>query len=268
MKKELKEITPFFCLLLLFAFTSCGKKAAPEKADTGKQTNQSVVAKSIIRDNNLKPVSLDTEKDYLNSIGRMELGCTVTHIGNNLAITAGHCVAPQSWYGGAQMFNFVKNVRGCNGLSRQPNSKYEISWGVREGSQGFLKSTCLEIVAAENNRERDFAIIRLDKAPTQKMALLMNPPPAQQFRRITIYSHPQKRALEWSGECLLHTKEEGRIQYDCDTEGGSSGAAVLDADTLQIVAIHNAGTWDKWNGYNKGTTMEDIIRKLRLEFKF
>ena len=258
--------------LLLFSFVlilGCGRKV--DYSSQGK----SILSKTIIRDNDLIKVPENPNNhssllpsDFLNSIGRMEIGCTVTHIGDNLAITAGHCLAASSWYGDAT-FSFVKNI-SCNAISGRPLSFYDVSFGVRGASSGFLKGRCKKIVAAENNAFRDFAIIELDKAPVEKLPLKLSNR-AIEGNEITIYSHPGKRPLEWSQECVLLDKrsdELNRIQYDCDTEGGSSGAAVLDKDTLDIVAIHTNGTPDTYFGHNSGTTMQDIISKLRTEFDY
>ena len=258
--------------LLLFGFVlilGCGKKA------THSFQGKSVLSKTIIRDNDLVKVPKNTDNhspllssDFLNSIGRMEIGCTVTHIGDNLAITAGHCMAASSWYGDST-FSFVKNI-SCNAISGRPNSFYDVSFGVRGQSSGFLKGHCKKIVAAENNDFRDFAIIELDQAPVEKLALKLSNM-AIEGNEVTIYSHPGKSPLEWSQDCILLDKRSdklNRIQYDCDTEGGSSGAAVLDKATLDIVAIHTNGTPDTYFGHNSGTTMQDIISKLRKEFNF
>ena len=60
--------------------------------------------------------------------------------------------------------------------------------------------------------------------------------------------------------------ELNRIQYDCDTEGGSSGAAVLDTASLEIVAIHTNGTSNSYYGHNSGQPIQDIIDELKKEF--
>ena len=93
---------------------------------------------------------------------------------------------------------------------------------------------------------------------------------------MTIYSHPMKRPLQWSKTCTnLGRKDLGqwnsnrlyylnRIHYSCDTEGGSSGASVIDANTYEILAIHNSGI--AFSGdQNKATTIKDILEKLESE---
>ena len=226
------------------------------------QTPQFSNAKSIIGHNDFisAPKTInDFNSEYLSeelldSIGRMELGCTVTHIGNRLVITAGHCLSPR-------MFNFTKD-RACH-------KSYPISWGVRGTFPGYLTSRCKKIIAAENSMERDFAIIEVDYAPKSEFNLYEYETP-ERGHMLTIYSHPMKRPLQWSKNCEnLGNGNNGfyyikRIQYECDTQGGSSGAAVLDAENHEIIAIHNSGvsfSGDK----NKATPVKNILDKLEEE---
>jgi V8-like Glu-specific endopeptidase len=55
--------------------------------------------------------------------------------------------------------------------------------------------------------------------------------------------------MEWSGECELrpYNKPEQAHQkflHTCDSEGGSSGAAILDLDTLKIIGVHGGASDD------------------------
>jgi V8-like Glu-specific endopeptidase len=254
---------------LLLTASGCGKQNFKGPSSKESQFSQSL---SIIRDNNLFKVPENPDiydfllpSEILNAIGRMDIGCTVTHIGNQYGITAGHCLA-NPYIGGDRAFYFVKDV-SCNYMSRMPLSTYNVSFGVRGRSNGHLTGQCEKIIIAEYSRDLDFAIIKLTNAPDEAIWLKENSK-AIQGNKVTIYSHPNKRALEWSSNCsLLHRRRDGlnRIQYDCDTEGGSSGAAVLDVETSDIVAIHTNGTQDTYFGHNSGQPIQDIIKKLKLE---
>ena len=226
------------------------------------QSPEFLNAKSIIGSNDFVSVpktindfnSEYLSEDLLDSIGRMELGCTVTHIGNRLVITAGHCLK-------ASMFNFVKD-RACQ-------KRYPISWGVRGTFPGYLTSRCKRIVAAENSMDRDFAIIEVDYEPRSQFNLSESTLP-NQGDMLTIYSHPMKRPLQWSRDCKNLGRgsrtfyHRNRIQYECDTQGGSSGAAVLGTENNEILAIHNSGT--SFSGdKNKATPVRFILDKLEEE---
>ena len=254
-------------LILLTA--ACGKNYKQHDSSNKMGITKSL---TIIRENNLVkvPENPDLYSDLLpskvlNAIGRMELGCTVTHIGGGFAITAGHCFANP--YIREDLANFFVKDVSCNYVSGLPNSEYDVSFGVRGNSLGHVKGNCDKIIIAENSPQLDFAIVKLSQAPNEAI-FLKEKSRAIKGKEVTIYSHPSRRALEWSQDCrLLERRIDGlnRIQYDCDTEGGSSGAAVLDTENLEIVAIHTNGTSSSYYGHNSGQPIQDIIDKLKLE---
>ena len=259
----------YLFLGLVIFIVGCGKNY--KKHDYSKEIGMTN-SLTIIRENNLIEVPEDPDlyasllpSKVLNAIGRMELGCTVTHIGGKYAITAGHCFSNPYLRDDHSSF-FVKDV-SCNYLSGMPLSSYSVSFGVRGNSLGNVKGNCERIIIAENGPQLDFAIIKLSKAPVEAI-FLKEKSKAIVGKEVTIYSHPSRRALEWSQDCyLLERRRDGlnRMQYDCDTEGGSSGAAVLDTETLDIVAIHTNGTPDRYFGHNSGQPIQDIIKELKLE---
>lgn len=242
-------------------FISCGPSSSI-------QDLQFEGSKSIIGTNDLVYVPKDLtnfnekspSEDLLDSIGLMKLGCTATHIGNNVVITAGHCIHPR-------FFSFHKDLP-CT-------REFPISWGVRGRYKGYLDSKCVRIIAAENSIKRDFALIKVDRAPKDQFNIYNGGEP-ELNRSMTIYSHPMKRPLQWSKNCNnLGRKDLGqwnsnrdyylnRIHYSCDTEGGSSGAAVIDSDTYEVLAIHNSGSGFSGD-QNKATSIKDILDKLELE---
>lgn len=66
------------------------------------------------------------------------------------------------------------------------------------------------------------------------------------------------RSLEWFKVCKVTAHEHvasasvHQFAYQCDTESGSSGSAVIDVKTLQIVGIHN-GRGSFFEPYNYAT---------------
>ena len=111
---------PWHIWLLLFYMTSC---------------NQNNLTNSfrIIGSNKLSSVKInDRNKDIVNSIGRMRVGCTVAHIGRGYGITAGHC--------------FSRMLVGKKGKNLNCNlERYRMIWGFHK--QGInLKSRCQKIL--------------------------------------------------------------------------------------------------------------------------
>lgn len=164
----------------------------------------------------------------IDAVGKGSNGCTMTHIGRGYAISAGHCFSATTE---------VTKGSSCEGL--------KIQWGFREGKAPYLYTDCSHVVAMQNNLQIDFAIIKMDQEPRASIELdLKNTVP--DLLKITFLSHPQGQPLRWSQYCVI---EEGRhpdishyfFNYKCDSEAGSSGAAILDAVTLKIVGIHKGG---------------------------
>jgi V8-like Glu-specific endopeptidase len=187
------------------------------------------------------------------AIGRMmPMQCTVSHVGNGIAITAGHC------------FGKTPRSRQTNiPCITQSGNEATVEWGVRgdEFAQGYMVSRCTKILALEyHDQQTDYAIIQLSPAPNAAVPLSLARPP--QDRALTIFSHPHGRPLEWSQLCARGTQVTASVfRHDCDTEPGSSGAAVYDDPNLRVIGIHNGGHAGEYNyaTYLADTPLGDIL---------
>lgn len=192
----------------------------------------------ILGNNDLITVSADGSnvparyRSILDAFGRLLIPgsqpgtvalCTATHVGNNLVVTAGHCFGAPSTR---------RNNASCAGTS--------IEWGNRQGKSPTLVSNCTQILAMETNDSRDYAVLRVDRAPAAAVGVDLAGEPAP-GTRLTIFSHPGGRPLEWSQTCAVSPEGGDHFGYQCDTQGGSSGASVLRDDTLKVVGIHWGG---------------------------
>jgi len=196
--------------------------------------NSPDVIEKIIGSNELTPVLNDGAnipakyRSMIDAFGKISMGCTATHIGNGLAITAGHCFeAPEKR------------------IDNKPCDNITIDWGYRKDKAPYLRSKCVVILAAELNDQRDYAIFRVDVAPPVSVELDLSARP-KSGTAITIFGHPQLRPLEWSQTCTLESSTNGnwgkdQFSHQCDTEPGNSGSTVIDDTTLKIVGIHDGG---------------------------
>ena len=209
---------------LLVFLVSCGKD---EVASSGK---------IIIGQNDLVKVSNTDERleRVIKSTGIMVLGCTVTHIGDGLAVTAGHCLKDNA----------------CH------DAKYDVVWGYTEEEKGYMRSKCTEIVDTQFSNSKDYAVLRYSPAPTVYAEYNMAPQMTNESK-ITIFSHPKMRTLENSGWCSIRNIVSGtyKFTYQCDTEGGSSGAAILNED-YEVIGVHNLGSY--YMNANAGTILAAI----------
>ena len=194
-------------------------------------------------------------KDIVNAFGLMSMGCTATHIGGGYVLTAGHCF-------------FAGQV-----LKRDlPCPEIRIEWGVRDGLTPYLVSKCERITAIQLNGPLDFAILKVSPAPSAQVAIdCTNKPLAGDT--VTIFSHPDELPLHWSKTCVV---EEGAgnsklpadtLYHTCDTNQGSSGALILNTDSLKAVAIHAGGQSDATGAMNYGSYLShpeiaDILKEL------
>lgn len=211
-------------LLLIFPFFSF----AQSQADTGFRIigqNDLVLMK---RDLTEIPLQL---RSVLPSIGKLNSGCTVSHIGQGFVITAGHCF----W----QTF-FDEELK-----LNQPCTDETIFWQISGKT-----SRCLEIIAMQKNSEMvlDFAIMKISNPPIEKVtvewSMLTQPEDV-----LTIFSYPLEEPMSWSKFCPLKKVMKTEINptmmhYVCDTKEGSSGAPVLNAKTGHMVGLHISGDGD------------------------
>ena len=200
----------------------------------------------IIGTNDLTPVKQDGANipakyaALVDAFGVLSVGCTATHIGNGIVLSAGHCFSATSTR---------KDNVPCAGKT--------VKWGVRVDKASYLTSKCETVLAMEQSDARDYAIFRVSPVPTATVAIDAARRPALNTT-LTIFSHPQLRPLEWSKTCPLLDASAGgwgadQFTHQCDTEGGSSGATILDDSTLKVVGIHDGGLMP----WNYGTYLSD-----------
>ena len=197
----------------------------------------------ILGTNDLVRVSYDGTnvpmkyRGMLDAVGRIiPSKCTVTHVGNGIAISAGHCFrGPQA----------RADDLPCTGLG---GTTATIQWGVRGElhAEPYLESSCHILALAYDPDGADYAILSVDPAPPRVARVTFERPVAGQA--LTIFSHPQGRPLEWSQVCPRGDARSPEVfKHSCDTERGSSGAPVLDDAGVAIAGIHNGGYANDFN---------------------
>jgi V8-like Glu-specific endopeptidase len=203
----------------------------------------------IIGPNELTPVNDDklnlpeSLRELPDGVGLLAVGCTVTHIGGGLVLTAGHCVPQEKPF-----------PDGCLSTTYP---KMTIRWNYRSGTSTYAESACLKIINTELSKAHDFALLQVDTPPLYAVKVELNErPPAG--RQITVFAHPRKRPLEWSQLCTLAVlptdfmpelnaqNRKSLFAHQCDTEQGSSGAPIFDTVSLKMIGIHHGGI-EPWN---------------------
>lgn len=212
----------------------------------------------VIGDNNLTPVdnngtNIPTQlTPLIDAIGQLNVGCTATHLGDGLVLTAGHCISRSPRSG----------TDNCHLLG--------VVWGNRGAKPELKSSKCTSVLLRRYDSTYDFALLRVNNPPQASVALDLDF--KSQTTSLTMLSFPRMRPLEWSGYCSLRAYTDParvlkKFLHDCDSEGGSSGAALLSTDSFAIVGVHN-GASDELNygmflsaSDELKTAIQDALRK-------
>jgi hypothetical protein len=187
--------------------------------------------------------------------------CTVFHVGNGLAVTAGHCFLPG---GGEHSSPFA-----CSDSVR---------WGVEQlrGSNVLVdtgSSQCRRGVVARYKDEEDYAVVRVDPAPSVFLTWSDAVPP--RGTPLQLLGYPSGPPLQYpAGGCSAHPgsdtpwdalKQSWIVAYKCDTALGNSGSPVFRADNWSVVAIHSGGKQSDAltnDGWNWATTISQVSKVL------
>ncbi len=213
--------------------------------------------KSICGQNDLQQVNsydgnlgqpVDFVNAHKNPVGAMEDSgsdkadkfCSGTLIGENLFLTASHCVdssTPKSQY---IALNYEK-VKGSNSLL--PQKHFKIT-KVVESHLGGL----------------DYAILQLDGKPGAEFGWtkLRAVTPAN-GEKLTIIQHPSGEPKQIEIGNMVGTEGTYMKYEDLDTEPGSSGSGVLDANG-NVVGVHTNGGCFSSGGANRGVLLSEIVK--------
>lgn len=228
--------------IALSALAACSGEA-PEGYDNFEEIemlNESI----IIGQNDLISVNADGSnvparyRSLLDGVGRGVYNgalCTATHVGGGIVVSAGHCFGATA-----------------TRVDRTPCTGAYVEFGFRNGKTSS-RSDCVEMLSKRTGSGYDYAIYRVSPIPPVAIPPQVgaNPPTGQP---LTIFSHPGGRPLEWSQTCNVMSTSSTEFRYQCDTQGGSSGAAVLRDDTLQVVGLHWGGGGDSNIANKLGST--------------
>lgn len=165
----------------------------------------------------------------IEAIGLFGDNCTVTHVGDGVAITAGHCL-----------------TRSSKPLGKHSCGDIEIRWGERKDRKAPSESKCTEVLAEHTNNDIDYAFVRVEPVPEAKIPLNLETK-AEDGEKISMFGYPEDGRLFWTRECEKQPRGSSHIpgihkfKYMCDTDGGMSGSAIIETKSLTIIGIHNGG---------------------------
>ncbi len=213
-------------------------------SDPGGASDENVGAvgePSIIGNNDLVKVAAggtnipEKYRPYLNAFGRLNLNgglCTATHVGNGIALTAGHCF---------DATGTTQTNTNCTGNF--------VEWGYIAGATAS-RSNCVKVLSKQAG-DLEYSIFQVSPVPPVALPVNLKTKPGA-GTSLTVFSHPEGRPLEWSQLCTLTDPGQTGFSHGCDTQGGSSGAVVIDDSTLEVIGIH-------WGGSGTGNAATYVI---------
>jgi V8-like Glu-specific endopeptidase len=180
------------------------------------------------------PSTIPTQyHDFVKAIGKSSNGCTLTHVGKGIVVTAGHCFKAKT---------FKQFDKSCAWISS--------TWGYYAGSENNFSSRCNKILVMQKNENVDYAILQFDKFPIASVNVNVNySTPIDS--EISIFGHPWGKYLHWSSDCTVQSYLKSRyagvdqFSHACDSEPGFSGAPIIDVNSSKMIGIHSGGN-AKW----------------------
>lgn len=201
-------------------------------------------------------------KDHLGrilsrAVGRLDIErnsgvvgtCTATLIERSTIITNYHCIPGYD------------STVGKHGAATR--AQLVLDYYSQDDTLAAIKIP-VSVTPVDSSPELDFSVLKLTSPAPNDIATLGLPiAPATDREALLIFHHPRGWPKMLSAKnCSAgspSTDVDGQFIHLCDTQPGSSGALILNANGTHLVAIHHSG--DSLNELNYGTTMESIVEK-------
>lgn len=222
---------------------------------------------SVIGDDQRSPVTFLKGGAF---VGRIIPGyCTTVFVGNNIALTAAHCVS-QVPKGDASRFQILVNdidndLRKKSGLPyAEPANKGIFAEVAKVGNQithtsdNSPKADDWAILRATGRDQSFDAWLKIDKELPQGDIELIGYP-------LDVFNSSGSPST--SGRCKIVSLAGGLIEHDCDTNAGSSGAPLISMVNGQphLVGLHIAGGAEKNYAIPMFGEIEQVLSSMRVE---
>jgi V8-like Glu-specific endopeptidase len=155
--------------------------------------------------------------------------CTGFLVGDDLLVTAGHCLRGKTCPQGVWIFDFELDGSGR----------------VRETYHRQELYRCVEVLSASKGNLRDHGLIRLDRSPGRE-PLKLSPNFPKLKEAVVVIGHPSglPKKLGSGGEVRALEKSGSYFTSNLDTFSGNSGSPVLSESTGLVQGILVRGDED------------------------
>lgn len=166
--------------------------------------------------------------------------CTGFLVGENLLVTAGHCVLPA----GAKVEDDI--TRGC--VSNSWIFDYKMDKSGEIDLEHIDKNNivgCKRVIKGKYTRDEDYALIELDRKVTDRKPLTIRTSGKVSVEEtLFVIGHPSGLPQKFADGAKVFETQEHYFGTNLDTFGGNSGSPVFNAKTLEVEGILVRGDVD------------------------
>ncbi|WP_127718209.1 serine protease [Halobacteriovorax sp. HLS] len=152
--------------------------------------------------------------------------CSGFLVAKDILVTAGHCVRDQST---------------CNSIKWVFGYTKEIAQRGRISKENVY--SCKKILSRAN-APKDFTILKLDRKVVNRSALRVSTQKVRVGDEVVAIGHPSGLPTKISAGARVFKTTQNTFKTNLDTFSGSSGSAVIDERTSQVVGILVKGAED------------------------
>lgn len=168
--------------------------------------------------------------------------CTGFLVGEDLLVTAGHCIVDEGETATDTMSAGCQNNSWIFDYKVNSDGKLNLDLSDTPKTSVFH---CKKVVHASLNGDKDFALIQLSRKVEGRPFLKLNfKKDIKVNQNIFVMGHPSGLPLKHAGGAKVFSSHENFFSTNLDTFGGNSGSPVFNAETLEVEGILVRGDID------------------------
>ncbi|WP_438042746.1 trypsin-like serine peptidase [Sorangium sp. So ce128] len=192
-------------------------------------------------------------------------GWLIAGSNDNTLITNNHCISTQVETASLEARFGYQNTT-CSGpvaagVSVRGGSLLKTNSRTRARSRGGLDYTLITLLAPNDFEETWGELIPTTEAPSVGAHINFIQHPGGRPKQVGYWrdaEHTLRCQIDAIDQTYSGTLSGSQIGYSCDSEGGSSGSPIIDADTGLVVGLHHLANVGWFTCRNGGTEMSAI----------